>query len=591
MSEVDHVLRAQVREVNNRVLRLGEQVNLVSGQVSAVDARQAQTQDELHRLRADFLAFVQEAQRASNMQRAETRIGVVKDDLEHTFGHHKVVRRTAVGMLQAFDVGLVSEQAVRSVSEELMLSAPRYWLAPVLVALAAWAADEKDLCARAVDEAFRRSAGRTSLFFALVLRRQGRQEAATRWLRHFLNAQDPSRLGREFAVILESISQGAFGGAGREMLRERTRTWRERLLTDETTAAGQVDLWRAEIESLRAPSAAADFPRLAALSPEWGALDAVLSGARAQRAFQDKYRAVMDREVTPMDRLEDAVDDILDRLVSEYDTEELPLRRDLAFNEAIIDAGGDLAAARAAVDRESAALGTTLDYLTVQTTSALRPDSIGVSPATQRMAVAACHPFVSQAFDEFGLAYRSAIPADVRVIFSASHTVGARTFALPPWTGSFVQPLEALQADLAAHWDRHGQPFVESLRYQWRGPAIALGAALVLILFGIGQFSLGFAALLAVGVGAAGGLVLRGRVDRAAKALRLARELLDKAKGESLRQLTEARAELTDWQSRFQAADAVGAEVRAFIASLPTADQAPTPFEKRTVTSPQGAGR
>src|SRR5205814_3416103 len=130
------------------------------------------------------------------------------------------VRRSAVGILQAFDVGLISEQTAQTVSEQLMIQAPRYWLAPVLVALAAWSRDEQSLGERAVETAFQRSPAKTSLFMALVLRRQGRYDSAGRWLRHYLAAQDPTALGRDFAVILESIAQGAFGPAGLQLIQE-----------------------------------------------------------------------------------------------------------------------------------------------------------------------------------------------------------------------------------------------------------------------------------------------------------------------------------------------------------------------------------
>ncbi|MDT0309254.1 hypothetical protein RM780_20140 [Streptomyces sp. DSM 44917] len=590
MTEVDHVLREQVRQVNALVVRLGERVNVVSGQVSAVDARQAQTQDDLKQLRDDFLTFVNEARRTAHVQRAETRVGVIRDELDHEFGHNKVVRRTAVGMLQAFDVGLVSEQTVRSVSEELMLQTPRYWLAPVLVALAAWSSDERALCERAVEEGFRRSPGRTSLFFALVLRRQGRREEATRWLRHFLNAQDPYRLGREFAVILECVSQGAFGGPGRELLRERMADWREKLLADEAAAVAQVERWRAEIESLRGPTAAAGFPRLAALSPQWQQLDAVLGAAAAQRRLLDTYRAVVEREFTPTGKLEDAVDDILDRLVSEYDTEELPLRRDLAFNQAVIDCDGDLDAAAQRADAHAAALEETLDYLTVQTASALDPESIGVSPATQRLAVVACHPWLSQAHEEFSLAYRAALPPDVQVTLSATHNTGARNFSLPPWTGSFTQPLEALQNSLAQHWDQHGRWFVDSLAYPWKARVIALAATALAVLGVVGSFDTAVGLGAAAVVSAVWGFVIHRQVAKAAAMQDHVRQLLARSREESLRQLSEARAELTDWQSRFQAADAVSAEVRAFLDDLPTAGNARTPFEQRTVPPAGAAG-
>ncbi|MFE2098944.1 hypothetical protein [Streptomyces sp. NPDC059468] len=583
MSEVDYTLRRQVQEVSNLVIRLSEQVGSVSGQVSTVEANQQQTRTELQQLRDEFLAFVRQAQATANVQRAETRIGVIEDKIDHEFGHHKTVRRTAVGMLQAFDIGLVSEDNVRMVGDQLMLQTPRYWLAPALVALASWSADDRTLCERAVDEAFRRSPDRTSLFFALVLRRQGRSEGAVRWLRHYLLAQDPAALGREFAVILEAIAQGAFGPVGRELLDRTLAEWRSQLMDSADAQARQVRRWRDELESLRGPSQAAEFPRLAALSPQWVTLDGVLSSARGQQPVLDKYRAIMDREFQPSERIEDAVDDILDRLVSEYDNEELPLRRDLAFNQAVVDHDGDLTTARRTADADAASYEETLDYLTVQTTAALNPQAIGTSPATQRLSVAACHEWFRHAHGAHTRDYRAAVPQDVQAQFATSHSVGSQLFQLPTWVGSFTQPLAALEKSLGDHWDRYTGPFVEALAFPWlkkAAPPVGVVAAILLFLAGSWPaFAIGAAAVVAL----VWGLVLRNQAQTAARAQAAARELLDRAKTESLHQLRAASAELTDWYEKFTAADRTEAEVRELIATLPTAGGGASPFEGRTV--------
>lgn len=582
-SPVDYALHRKVQEVSNLVVRLSEQVGSVSGQVSAVQADQQQTRTELQQLRDEFLAFVRQAEATANVQRAETRIGVIEDKIDHEFGHHKTVRRTAVGMLQAFDVGLVSEDNVRMVSDQLMLQTPRYWLAPALVALASWSADDRTLCERAVDEAFRRSPDRTSLFFALVLRRQGRRDAAVRWLRHYLLAQDPTALGREFAVILEAIAQGAFGPVGRELLDRTLAEWRTQLMDSADAQSRQVKRWRDEIDTLRAPSARDEFPRLAAVSPQWAQLDAVLSAARGQQPLLEKYRAIMDREFQPSQRIEDAVDDILDRLVSEYDNEELPLRRDLAFNQAVVDHDGDLAAARRTADADAASYEETLDYLTVQTTAALNPGAIGTSPATQRLAVAACHEWFQQAHAGHTRDYRAAVPQDVEARFGTNYTVAAQNFQLPPWTGSFTQKLADLEQSLAAHWDRHLGPFIASLAYPWPKKAAPLIAAVLGILLVIVPFNAGFGAGAAAVVGAVWGLVLYNASQTARRNQEAARQFLENAKTESVHHLRAASAELTDWYEKFRAADQVEAQVRELITSLPTAGEGASPFEGRTV--------
>ncbi|MEU5000824.1 hypothetical protein [Streptomyces sp. NPDC021622] len=590
MPDVDWALHRQVQQVANLVNGLSEQVRSVSGQVSAVDANQQTTRSELQELRDEFQQFAQTTMLIANVQRAETRVGVVQDQVDHEFGHHKTVRRTAVGMLQAFDLGIVSEDNVRMVGDQLMIQTPRYWLAPALVALASWSADDRTLCERAVEEAFRRSPDRTSLFFALVLRRQGRKDSSVRWLRHYLLAQDPNALGREFAVILESIAQGAFGLAGRELLNDGLTSWREQLMDNTDAQQKQIKRWYDEVDSLRGPTAAKEFPQLAAVSPQWQELDGVLGAARAHQPLLVKYRAIMDREFEPSARLEDAVDDILDRLVSEYDNEELPLRRELAFNHAVIDHAGDVAAARKAADADSASYDETLDYLTVQTTAALNPPAIGTSPATQRLAVAACHEWFLQGHAGFTRDYRAAVPQDVQARFQVAQKVAGGVMQLPVWTGSLSRPLGELEGSLGSHWDQHIEPFVASLAY----PTVRKVAPLVLVLLGIlvlvGSIHMGFALIAALVTGGIWGLVIHNRARAAARNQEAARALLQRAKQDSLRQLRAASAELTDWQTKFRDEDAVEARCRELIKSLETAVRGGgSPFEGRTVAKEEAA--
>jgi hypothetical protein len=590
MAEHDSQLHTKVDRVTSLVVQLDQGLTQVSTQVSHVGQRADETHDRLQKLAADFEEFVMVAQRTANVQRAETRTGIVEAQLENQFGHYKVVRRFATGVLQGFDSGLVSQDTVRSVSEQLMVQTPRYWLAPVLVALGAWAEDDHELCDRAIQEGFQRSPSRTSLFMALVLRRQGRREASVRWLRQYLAALDPSELGRDFAMILECISQGAFGPAGLELVQDRLGSWQQQLLNDDAKHDAQVQRWRGEVDSHVGGSAQQAFPRLAAVSPQWPQMDRALSHARAHESLIAKYQAMAAEEHPSPARIEDAVDDILDRLVAEFDNEELPLRREHALNQGIIRSGGDLDAAQRELPKDLAALETTLNYLTIQSESALNPAGIGVSRATQRMAVSSCHDWFSRAHAAFSRDYRAGLPADVEAVFEGNHTGAGVVFNLPRWTGSFTTPMDQLERSLAGHWDRHAQPFIDSLAWNWRKqalvPGLAVGAGLLISLLCAGASgTLAVVGLLAVLIG--GGiwyLMLNSKAQDAAKKQDAARALVARGKQDSIAQLRGAAAELVDWSSAFRAADTQEAAVRTLIADLARMGNAATPYERRVTT-------
>ena len=144
----DYELRRQVRSLQDDINVVNRQINLVGNRVDSVHVLTGEARSELALLRADFDRWRDEAGRTANVQRAETKIGTVRSDLAREFGHHDVVRRSATGLLMAFDEGLVSEETVRTVTEQMMIENPRYWLAPALVALAAWSRSDQ-ICASA----------------------------------------------------------------------------------------------------------------------------------------------------------------------------------------------------------------------------------------------------------------------------------------------------------------------------------------------------------------------------------------------------------------------------------------------------------
>ncbi|XVU23522.1 hypothetical protein ACQPZJ_40705 [Actinoplanes sp. CA-054009] len=588
MSETDTGLHRKVERVESLVLRLEQGVGEVGLEVAKVGARADEANDRLQKLSQDFEAYVLQAERTANVQRSETRIGVVEGQIEHQFGHYKVVRRVATGMLQGFDLGLVSDETLRDVGEQLMIETPRYWLAPVLVALRAWLADEPERCERAVQEAFRRSPSRTSLFMALMLRRQGRAESSLRWLRHYLAALDPNELGREFAVILESVSQGAFGPAGVRIVQERLDVWRAQLLDDEGREQEQVARWRSEVERHAGPGSQERFPRLATVCPQWPQMDQALARAGAHDALIAEYSAMSAEEPAPRERLEDQVDDILDRLVTGYDEEELPLRRELARHHAVVRAGGDLAAAQHDLDTDLLALERRLDYLTIQSESALNPEKLGVTRATQRMAVSSCHDWFAQAHGAYSRDYRATLPADVEAVFETSHSAVGQVFRLPRWTGSFTQRIEELEQSLADHWDRAARPFIDSLAFKWGTNLIAPIAVTVVLLICAGVVGNPVMFLLPLLVGGVWALVLWTQSQSAAHRQREADEVIRQAKTDSLQQLRGAAAELVDWAGVFRQADSREPAVRALIADLATAGSAPSPYERR-VGAPAGA--
>ena len=221
--------------------------------VDHVATTQDVTRSELQELRSLFDDFLIRDQLNHNLQLAQTEIVAVRQELETKYGHYGEVRRLATGTLQGMDAGIVKQETLQAIAEELMVTTPGYWLAPALVALAAWIRDDEALAKRALAEALRRDNDKTSLFFALVLRRQLRNHATARWLGQYVSRQDPSRLSQEFTVVVDAAATGALGSEARPLVMENLHEWYERLGQDPAVVAAQVGRWRQLIDGMRGP--------------------------------------------------------------------------------------------------------------------------------------------------------------------------------------------------------------------------------------------------------------------------------------------------------------------------------------------------
>lgn len=213
-----------LRSINENIHVMNNNVNVVSNQVVAVERQLELTKNDLEQLAREFREFVRQDALMKNVQLAETRLVKIRQELEQKYGHYEEVRRRAVGILQAVDSSLVRKETIGIASEEQLLAAPRYWLAPCLIALSAWLSDNRELAEKAVMEALQRDDEKTSLFFALVTRRGGRFQSSRAWLERYFGQQDPSELKREIVVLIDGFANGIFGIEARTK-RTKRRSW------------------------------------------------------------------------------------------------------------------------------------------------------------------------------------------------------------------------------------------------------------------------------------------------------------------------------------------------------------------------------
>ncbi|MFC5061553.1 hypothetical protein [Actinomycetospora atypica] len=412
MGEIDlSRLEHKVATVGRKVDDVDAAITGLHSAMQVLDEGQQATRDDVAALRAEFGAFLRRNDLAQRKQLAQTELIEVRQTLETEYGHYATVRRSAVGTLQAMDTGTVSPSAVRELSEELMITTPRYWLAPALVGLGAWLRDEQALGVRAVAEAHRRDPDKTTLFFVLVLQRQQRERAVAQWVQHYVARQDPRALAPEFRVVLDATTTGLFGSAAASLVAATVRTWTRDLGADKALAAKQVDRWVAMVGGLRAP--VADVPALRELAPDWTRLQELAARVGAFGQALRILDAITAGPLEPGHDLRTRIDAVLDRLTNDFDHEEAPLRRRSADLEAIVEHDGDEEAARRSRAGTTATTDARTDFLTLVADAAITGNDIEAPLATQRLAVALSAPWATSAVDRVEAGLRRERPRSI----------------------------------------------------------------------------------------------------------------------------------------------------------------------------------
>ncbi len=544
LAGLSHIFRT-LNEISAGVVQL-------RGDVTGVNQRIETTRSELHLLRDAFSDFVASDLRAKEVQLAETRQVKVRQELETKYGHYATIRRHATGILQAADLSLVRQETIVWATEELMLRAPGYWLAPALLALGAWLRDDQGLANKAIAEAARRDDEKTSLFLALIGRRAGRTQVCRQWLDRFFAMQDPARLDRQTVVLVDALASGVFGVEVRQSCSTRLASWVEELGQKADFVAEQRRAWGVALMSkTSSKDRASDYRYLAKHSPTWDELQKSLNGAASHGAILEHFNGIFQGQIVPSPSLEAAVDEFLTKLVSNFDDEELPLRRSDRLLELIIQEDGDKVAAQAKFDAESSALEEHVSFMQLLTNAAMHPDSSHSSVATQRLAISVSRHWIKEAYSDVLAALRQSVPVRIRL-------------ALEGWEGETTDGSNEgeLLGSLGEHFERLKKQKLAALQF---GPlhwfVVACGA--VLLLFGGASQAwvlaiLGAALLVGVGLTWSNQNVARQKLEAEHAAFVGSCEGILKA----------FLSEVVEWRREYARADATSEEVSALFERL-----------------------
>ncbi len=407
-------IESGLNAISRNLGTLNNNIEVVDHRVGEVNDNVKIVYDAVGALAQDFTNFVQLQIRANALSKAQQRVIQVRQEMEKRFGHYDIVRRTTTGILQADDLGIVKKETISNATEGLMISTPGYWLAPCLVALSAWINDQPELAERALREGIKRNDEKTSLFFALICRRADRKKAALLWTQRYLANQDEENLDRKTVIILDAYASGLLGADSEGVISKQIGEWMEHLVSKPGFVEQQTKQWSDAINLKRKPLESDDYTYLRKYSRSWPALQDVMEGALLHTEILNYFTSIFEQQDST-DALKDQLDGILNNLVTEFDDEELPLRKEEKFNQFVIDFEGDVDRARQNMSIEETAFEVHKDFTQLLTDAAMKPESSHASVSTQKFALALSKDWVSNAYNDIVAGNRMKVPLEIEI--------------------------------------------------------------------------------------------------------------------------------------------------------------------------------
>lgn len=554
MSNQQVISYADLSIINSALRSISSDMSGVHSELGTLNFKQDQLESELVKLADAFADFVEADLKHKALQLAETRQGNLKQDLQIKFGYYAEVRRMATGILQGVDTGVVSDDTLKFTTEEVMIKAPGYWLAPALVALAAWVRSDKSTNEKALNEALKRDDYKTTLFFMLVMRRLTRNDASLKWLERYFMHQNPHNLDREFIIILEAVTTGVFPPASRQLMMTNVKNWLDQLTQGDTFINEQKSQWVKFFEAM-GPLSDGKYPLLEKFSPNWNALENSLKEAKTHDVLNSHFKGIISSSADFSKGVKVQLDEILSLLVTNFDDEELPLQEQVRFNQLIIQLDGDKAAAQAVMDAEKHIFDEQVDFLQLLTNASFNPELSGATKVTQALAVSISQPWIVEAHDTFTAQSRNKIPQTVELAiddFKTSTKDGSDENELVKKQEAFYQ--NVLETELG------------KLSFPYAG--VIIGALVCLL--GFWAFSLHvIAGIVGLGIG---GVLIWNAINNHNKAKKQITENVEERKQKAKDVLRGCIAETVDYRKEHSTEDSNAEKVRQLLTSITPED-------------------
>lgn len=342
MSNALQAINSLDQTINSFKSRVDVKVDDVNVSTESIQTTTNKIYDNIEKFKTEMLHGEEKQIAYENILRIDQ---IIKEQ----FSNYVTIRRTIMGVVRDFDINLVRNSTIQELSEELWITSSRYWLSYALIAITAWVNNFPDAAQNALSESGRKDAIKTTLFFCLMNLRFGRMEAAKKWFFEYFKTLDPTMLQQEAAILLQSFLNGVFG-KDKELEQEvigLIDEWISIINDNESISNELLDAYEKYISNLNV-TAQFNYQSI---------IQFCVNSSELEKAYKDvgkyemllKFVKSLDVEAEPQDddNYKSRIDSILTNLISNYDEEELELKKQQEYFHCIVENNGVIEEAEA----------------------------------------------------------------------------------------------------------------------------------------------------------------------------------------------------------------------------------------------------
>ncbi|MCM1009699.1 MAG: hypothetical protein NC390_02315 [Fusobacterium sp.] len=430
-----------------------------------------------------------------------------------------------------------------------MLGTPNYWLTPSLVALAAWIRNNKPLAEKAINEGLKRNLIKTELMFTLINNRLKRNNASFIWLSKYFETQNPFKMPQETLVLLEAYADGVFGPDSQGICRKQIEHWIQLLSKNSEKVKSLEETWFNKIKLLEIYKDTTPFKYLSYNCVEWTRLRQLLESAKKQKTLLQYLKSIIEAKNIQKSYVTE-LDDLLFKLVNEYDTDEFELKKKKTLAELIIKYEGDKEKAQQDFDTNVIILfKEKVSFFDILVNSVNKKE---MSPTLRRLSLLFTKEWILNAHHDF--------TAEYRLDYLSNITIQIDDWHASTKDGSNVN-------ELIEKYKQYLQDNYNKIIGEIRGSIITRGIFLILCSIWMAFSSFSSPAVFISSM--FGFAIIKSIINFFKTRSKLKEEM--RQKNEAARQTCHAFcAEYVDWQKAYKEADKVANDVQNYLKRFTT---------------------